>query len=183
MSPPQEGLPTTPLPCLPVCLVTVSMGGVMPFVHFPSQKVGILYVVCMRAKSLQSCSTLCDPMDYSPPGSPVLGILQAKEYWSGLPCPPPGDLPDLGLKPLSLMSPAMASGLFTTSATWEAHFIYNSAYISIQISKFFPPSLPPTPVSLLVTISLFSTSVILFLSCKYIHLYHCLFVCLFRFHL
>ena len=40
------------------------------------------------AKSLQSCPTLCDPMDCSPPGSSVQGILQA-EYWSGLPSPPP----------------------------------------------------------------------------------------------
>ena len=107
MSPPQEGLPTTPLPCLPVSRVTVSMGGVIPLVHFPSQKAGILYVVCVRAKSLQSCSTLCDPMDYSPPGSPVLGILQAKEYWSGLPCPPSGDLPDLGIEPASPVAPAL----------------------------------------------------------------------------
>ena len=36
------------------------------------------------AKSLQSCPTLCDPIDGSPPGSPVPGILQAK-HWSGLP--------------------------------------------------------------------------------------------------
>ena len=35
----------------------------------------------------------CDPMDHSPPGSSVHGILQAR-YWSGLPCPPPGDLPN-----------------------------------------------------------------------------------------
>ena len=40
------------------------------------------------AKSHQSCPTLCDPMDCSPPGSSVQGILQA-EYWSGLPSPPP----------------------------------------------------------------------------------------------
>ena len=37
-----------------------------------------------------------------------------QEYWSGLPCPPPGDLPDLGIEPVSLMSPALAGG-FTTS--------------------------------------------------------------------
>ena len=41
----------------------------------------------------QSCLTLCDPMDYSPPGSSAHGILQARN-WSGLPFPPPGDLPD-----------------------------------------------------------------------------------------
>ena len=40
-----------------------------------------------------------------------------QEYWSGLPCPSPGDLPDPGIKPTS---PALAGGFFTTSATWEA---------------------------------------------------------------
>ena len=38
-----------------------------------------------------------------------------QEYWSGLPCPPPGDLPNLGIKPASLMSPALADGFFTAS--------------------------------------------------------------------
>ena len=44
-----------------------------------------------------------------------------QEYWSGLPCPPPGDLPDPGIKPASLRSPALAGRFFTTSATWETH--------------------------------------------------------------
>ena len=43
-----------------------------------------------------------------------------QEYWSGLLCPPPGDLPDPGIKPRSLTSPALAGGFFTTRATWEA---------------------------------------------------------------
>ena len=43
-----------------------------------------------------------------------------KEYWSGLPCPPAGDLPDRGTEPASLTSPALAGGFFTPSATWEA---------------------------------------------------------------
>ena len=43
-----------------------------------------------------------------------------QEYWSGLPCPPPGDLPDPGIEPTSLLSPALAGMFFTTSATWEA---------------------------------------------------------------
>ena len=48
-----------------------------------------------------------------------------QEYWSGLPCPPPRDPPDLGIDPSSLMSPAWAGGFFTTSATWEAYiYIY-----------------------------------------------------------
>ena len=43
-----------------------------------------------------------------------------QENWSGLPCPPPGDLPNPGVKPASLTSPALAGGFFTTSASWEA---------------------------------------------------------------
>ena len=44
-----------------------------------------------------------------------------QKYWSGLlPFPLPGDIPDPGIKPTSLMSPALADGFFTTSATWEA---------------------------------------------------------------
>ena len=44
-----------------------------------------------------------------------------QEFWSGLPCPPPGDLPDPGIKPEFLTSPALAGRFFTTSTTWEAH--------------------------------------------------------------
>ena len=42
-----------------------------------------------------------------------------QEYWSGLPFPPPGDLPNPGIKPTSLMSPLLVGGFFTTSTTWE----------------------------------------------------------------
>ena len=41
-------------------------------------------------------------------------------YWSQLPSPPPGDLPDPGIEPASPTSPALAGGFFTTSSTWEA---------------------------------------------------------------
>ena len=43
-----------------------------------------------------------------------------QEYWSELPCPPPGGLPDPGIKPESLACLALAGGFFTTNATWEA---------------------------------------------------------------
>ena len=43
-----------------------------------------------------------------------------QEYWSGLPFLPPGDLLDPGIKHMSLVSPALARGFFSTSATWEA---------------------------------------------------------------
>ena len=44
-----------------------------------------------------------------------------QEYWSELPFPPPGDLPDPAMESTSLMSPTLADHFFTTSATWEAH--------------------------------------------------------------
>ena len=43
-----------------------------------------------------------------------------QEYWSGLPFPPPGDLLNSGIKPESLISPALADRFFTSSATWGA---------------------------------------------------------------
>ena len=49
----------------------------------------------------ESCLTLCDPIDCSPPGSSVLGDSPRQEYWSGLPCPPPGNLPNPGIEPRS----------------------------------------------------------------------------------
>ena len=46
-----------------------------------------------------------------------------QEYWSRLSSPPPGDLPNSGIKPASLMVPALADGFFTTSATQEAQHV------------------------------------------------------------
>ena len=64
---------------------------------------------CMHAKSLQSCLTLCDPMGGSLPGFSAHGILQARILeWFVMP------------SSVSLMSPALADGFFTSSATWEA---------------------------------------------------------------
>ena len=59
---------------------------------------------CVGAKLLLLCLTLCDPMD-CPQG------FCRQEYWSGLPCPSPGDLPDPGIEHVSLASPALAGGL------------------------------------------------------------------------
>ena len=74
---------------------------------------------CVPAKSLQSCLNLCDPMDYSPPGSSVHGILEARKLeWVAM--QPSTGFPNPGIKPMSLMSPVLAGGFLTTGATWEA---------------------------------------------------------------
>ena len=59
----------------------------------------------------------CESMDQSLLGPSVHDILR-QEHWSGLPCSSAGDFPDTG-KPASPVSPALAGGFFTTSATWE----------------------------------------------------------------
>ena len=73
----------------------------------------------MCTKLLHLCLTLCDPMDSSPPGSPSTGFSR-QEYWSGLPHPPPEDLPESGIELTSLKSLALASGFFTTSTTLKS---------------------------------------------------------------
>ena len=72
--------------------------------------------------SLQSCLTLCYPINYVAHRAPLSMGFSRQEYWSGLPCPPPGDLPDPGIKPTILMSPELAGGFLTASATWEARW-------------------------------------------------------------
>ena len=75
-------------------------------------KEGIIKVITdnnthMHAKSLQSCPTLCDPMDCSLLSSSVHGEFSWQEYWSGLPFLFPGNLPDPGIK---TESPALQVG-------------------------------------------------------------------------
>ena len=52
--------------------------------------------------------------------APLSMEFSKQEYWSGLPFTTPGDLPNPGIKPTSLVSPARAGRFFTTGATWEA---------------------------------------------------------------
>ena len=61
----------------------------------------------VHAELLQSCLTLCDSMDYSLPGSPLSMGFSREEYWSGLPCPPPKDLPNPGTESTSPVSNAL----------------------------------------------------------------------------
>ena len=70
-----------------------------------------------HAKSLQLYPTLCNTMDYSLQ-APLSTGFSRQEYWSGLPCLPPGDLPNPGIKSTSLKSPAPAGVFFTTSTAF-----------------------------------------------------------------
>ena len=59
----------------------------------------------MHTKLFQSCPTLCTPLDWSLPGSSAHGILQAR-ILEWVACPPPGDFPNPGIKPMSPAAPA-----------------------------------------------------------------------------
>ena len=64
--------------------------------------------VCARtcAKLLQLYLTLCSPMDCTHQASLSMGFSR-QEYWSGLPCPPPGDLPNPGIKCAAPATPSL----------------------------------------------------------------------------
>ena len=70
---------------------------------------------CVHAKWLQWSPTLCSPIDCSPPGSSVYGLLHARilEFT----CLPPVDLPKLVIEPMSLTSPALSGSFLSTSTT------------------------------------------------------------------
>ena len=76
-----------------------------------------VYSAAAAANSLQSCLTLCDPVDSSPPGSPVPGVFQARTLeWVAFPTPK--GLPELRIQPTSLVSPSLAGGFFTIVVQW-----------------------------------------------------------------
>ena len=101
----------------------------------------------------QSCPTLCNPMDCSPPGSSVHGIFRL-EYWSGFPFPTPGDLSGPGIKPSSLVSLALTGRYFTTVPPEKiSHiFIFIHKYRASLVAQMVknPPAVQETWVQSLV---------------------------------
>ena len=89
-----------------------------------------------------SCLTLCGTMDCSPPGSSVHLIFQTRILGWLLPFPTPGDLPNPGLEPESLASPAVAGGSLPLmqpgNFSLVTYFIHNGVYMSIPVSQFIP---------------------------------------------
>ena len=82
-------------------------------------------------KSLQLCPTLWTPWT-----APLSIGFSRQECWSGLPHPPPGDLPNPGIKPMSLTFPASAGRFLTTSATWKALEKWGEGHLLYKNVKF-----------------------------------------------
>ena len=146
----------------------------------------------MHTKSLQVCLILCQPMDCSPPGSSVHGFSK-QEYWSGLSCPPPGDLPDPGIEPRSPALPedslsAEPPGRLSIYICILFHILFYygllqdieysslrctvgfcvifALYIVVCMCQSQVPSLTLHILSPSVTVNLFSMPVSLFLFCR-----------------
>ena len=88
------------------------------------------WAIKLRSEVGQSCATLGDPMDCSLAVSSICGIFQAREYWSGLPFPSPGDLPDPEIEP---RSPALQA---------DRHFIL---WATREAQTFCPPVVSDSP--------------------------------------
>ena len=89
------------------------------------EKVLLLLLLLLIAKS---CPTLETPWTVAC-WAPLSMEFSRQEYWSELPLPTPGDLPNPGIEPASLTSPALAGRFLTTSATWEAPHSEEHAHI------------------------------------------------------
>ena len=83
----------------------------------------------MHAKWLQSCPTLCDPKDYSPPVSSWR--FSRQEYWNGLPSPPPVDLPDPEIKPKSPVFPSLQADSLLLS-----HWGSPTSHVSMRLKQW-----------------------------------------------
>src|SRR5574337_949145 len=97
-------------------------------------------VMCLVA---QSCPILCDPMDCSPDRLLCPWGFSRQEYWSGLPCPPPGDLPNPGieLRSPTLQADSLPSELSGNSDTLAFPFyprevwkIYNLFFLQLPLN-------------------------------------------------
>ena len=80
----------------------------------------MIYITSTKVKSLGHVHLFETPWTVACQAPLSIGF-SSQKYWSGLPRPSPGDLPDLGIQPISFVSPAMTDGFF--SANWEAPFL------------------------------------------------------------
>ena len=118
----------------------------------------IIFSACVL--SLFSHVRLCDHTDCSPSGSPVHGILQARVLeW--LPCPPAGDLPDLGIEPrfkcqpTPVLLPGKSHGRrsLVGYSPWGLKELDTTEQFHFHFPELQPDSLPPEPQGEPITLS------------------------------
>ena len=121
-------LPTVPHSWTPVIGQKICCDSLCIFISRPCDT---YITVCIHAKTLQSCPTLCNPVDRLL----CLWGPSCQEYWSVLSFPPPGDLSNPGNELTSLMSPVWAGRFLTTGTTT---YICIITFIHFTEVKFLP---------------------------------------------
>ena len=104
-------------------------GAWSPVVHGHDFQQQLFMYICTYHAEMLSHVRLATLWTVAHQGPLSMGFLR-QEYWSGLPFPPPGNLPKPGVKPASFMCLALVGGLFTTKATREAQHVCMSIHIS-----------------------------------------------------
>ena len=105
------------------------------FLRGPSGRRG--GVDSIHACNAQLCLTRCNPTDCSPPGSPLSLGFPRQEYWSRLPFPTQGDLPDPEIEPESPVAHALPGGFFTTESPGKP--VDSVVVQSLSCVQFFSP--------------------------------------------
>ena len=104
---------------------------------FPPFVINKIYCVCVCSQLLQFCLTFCDPMDYSPPGSSVHSILQAR-ILEWVATHPSMDLSDPGIEPMSPVSPALQADSLPTAPPGKPKIYFKWAkYIYIFTAVYW----------------------------------------------
>ena len=111
----------------------------------PGQGRSHIPCACVYAKLLQLCPTLCDPKDCVAHKAPQSMRFSRQKYWCGLWFPPPGDLPNPGIEPTSLMFPALAGRFFTTEPQVQPKNLITKDRKSVSRAVLFNwgPCCPP----------------------------------------
>ena len=117
-------------------------GGLWRKNNFPSFCV-FLYFPCCCSLVAKSCPTLCEPMDCSPPGFSIHAWISQAEYWSGLPFPSPGDLPNPRIGPTS---PTLATRFFATQSPAAAAAAAKSLQPCLTLCDPIDISPPGSPI-------------------------------------
>ena len=96
--------------------------------------ISFYFIRCVCAQMLRHLQLFCDPRTVARQAPLSMGFSR-QEYWSGLPCPSPGDLPNSGIKP---RCPALQADSLLSEPP-RKHFIHSSVYMSTPVSQFILP--------------------------------------------
>ena len=119
----------------------------------------IFLILLCCAQSLQSYLTLCDLWTVACQ-APLSMVISRQEYQSGLLCPPPGDLPNPGIKPISPASTALQAGPLPTEPPGKAHFWYYLKAFFPLVQTFFLISSMICPIFCLLNMTFFYISLL-----------------------